>query len=72
MQVWYVSIMHNWDYPKDQNLKQDEVWYLERILTHGITNEKIDCSMLERNFDKVKIPPNTRVFFELLLWGKPF
>ena len=64
--------MHNWDYPDNQALRQDEVWYLERLLTHGITNEKIDRAMLERNFDKIKIPDNTRALFELLLWNKPF
>ena len=64
--------MHNWDYPDNENLKQDEVWYLERLLTHGITDEKIDRAMLERNFDKIKIPENARTFFELLLWDKPF
>ena len=64
--------MHNWDYPINQDLKQNEVWYLERLLTHGITNEKIDRAMLERNFDQLKIPETTRAFFELLLWDKPF
>ena len=64
--------MHNWDYPNDPGLKQDEVWYLERLLTHGITDEKIDRVMLERNFDTIRIPENTRAFFELLLWDKPF
>ena len=64
--------MHNWDYPNHPKLNQDEVWYLERLLTHGITDEKIDHVMLERNFDKLKIPDHTRAFFELLLWGRPF
>ena len=64
--------MHNWDYPQDQQTKQNEVWYLERLLTHGITNEKIDRAMIERNFDGIKIPENTRAFFELLLGNKPF
>lgn len=67
-----IRCMHNWDYPKNHYLKQDEVWYLERLLTHGITDEKIDRAMLERNFDVIKIPENTRIFFELLLWNKPF
>lgn len=64
--------MHNWDYPQDQRIQQNEVWYLERLLTHGITDEKIDRAMLERNFAAIKIPENTRAFFELLLWNKPF
>lgn len=64
--------MHNWDYPKNKKLKENEVWYLERLLTHGITDEKIDRAMLERNFDLIKIPEHTRAFFELLLWNKLF
>ena len=64
--------MHNWDYPRDEAMIHNEIWYLERLLTHGITNEKIDRAMLERNFDAIKIPEHTRAFFELLLWNKPF
>ena len=64
--------MHNWDYPADQQIKQNEVWYLERLLTHGITNEKVNRAMIERNFHAIKIPEHTRAFFELLLWNKPF
>lgn len=64
--------MHNWDYPNTEELKQDEVWYLQRLLTYGLGGEKIDRKMLLRNFDAIKIPEDTRVFFELLLWNKPF
>lgn len=64
--------MHNWDYPKTKKLKNNEVWYLERLLIYGLNKEKIDRGMLERNFNKIKIPDNTRAFLELLLWNKPF
>lgn len=64
--------MHNWDYPRDPALTQNEGWYLERLLTYGIGDEKIDRAALERNFDTIKIPDHTRAFFELLLWNKPF
>ena len=55
--------MHNWDYPKTKNLKNNEVWYLERLLTYGLNKEKINREMLERNFNKIKIPDNTRTFW---------
>lgn len=64
--------MHNWDYGKSDALKKDEVWYLERLLTYGLNGEKISRAMLIRNFDKIKIPPETRRFLELLLWNKAF
>ena len=64
--------MHNWDYPKTKNLKDNEAWYLERLLIYGLNKEKINRAMLERNFNKIKIPDNTRAFLELLLWNKPF
>ena len=59
--------MHNWDYPKTPDLKVNEAWYLERLLTYGTGGEKIDRAMLERNFAQLKIPEYTRVFLELLL-----
>lgn len=66
--------MHNWDYKKTKRskLKENEVWYLERLLTYGIGDEKINRAMLERNFTKLNIPEHTKDFFELLLWNKPF
>ena len=64
--------MHNWDYPKNEDLLKNEIWYLERMLNFGLGGEKIKRDTLLRNIDKIKIPKNTRVFLELLLWDKPF
>lgn len=64
--------MHNWDYPKTEDLIKNKVWYLERLLTFGLNGEKIDKELLEKNFEKIKIPEDTRAFLELLLWNKPF
>lgn len=65
--------MYNWDYPKDdQDLKKDAKWFLERLLTYGTAGEKIDRALLERHFKELIIPDDTRAFFELLLWSKPF
>lgn len=64
--------MYNWDYPKTKNLKQNEKWYLERLLTFGLNGEKIEKDVLEKNFAKINIPKNTKAFLELLLWNKQF
>ena len=64
--------MHNWDYPTTKDLLKNEVWHLERILNFGLGKEKIKRSMLERNFNKIKIPKDTRAFLELLLWDRQF
>lgn len=64
--------MHNWDYPKQKNIKKDDKWFLERALTYGPGGEKIDKDALKRHFKDLRIPEHTRAFFELLLWNKPF
>lgn len=64
--------MHNWDYPKDENLKKDEKWHLERLLNYGLNGEKLDRALVEKHLPTLNIPENTRAFLELLLWKKPF
>ena len=65
--------MHNWDYPKDDEaLQKNATWYFERLQTYGTAGEKIDRDLLERHFKDLMIPEDTRAFFELLLWSKPF
>ena len=64
--------MHNWDYPKQDNTKRDEKWRLERLLTYGFDNDKINKNALKKHWNELKIPLHTKVFFELLLWNKPF
>ncbi len=63
--------MHNWDYPKTSP-PADETWRLERLLTYGLNGEKIKQETLEKYFDQLKIPEDTRAFLELLVWQKPF
>ena len=67
-----LNCMHNWDYQKTRDQNTDPVWYLERMLTYGLGEEKLDRALLERHFTEIKIPEDTRAFFELLLWNKPF
>jgi len=66
--------MHNWDYPKtkEQALRADKIWYLERLLTYGLGGEKIDRHILEENFTRLHIPEHTKAFLELILWNKAF
>jgi len=64
--------MHNWDYPKNKNTKKNEKWFLERLLTYGFGEEKIDKELLKRHFNNLRIPEHAKAFFELLLWNKPY
>jgi hypothetical protein len=64
--------MHNWDYPKDTDFKQDPVWYLERMINYGLNGAKLERTMVEQYLPKLNIPDDTRAFSELLLWNKPF
>ncbi len=65
--------MHNWDYPKTIEAEpHNEKWRMERLLTFGLTNEKIDRVALERNFHSLAMPDDTRAFLELLLWDRVF
>jgi hypothetical protein len=59
--------MHNWDYPKQNNAKDDDKWRLEQMLTYGQGKEKIDKNILKKHFHDLHIPENTRAFYELLL-----
>ncbi len=66
---------HVWDYSKEAYQKQaaaNPAWHLERLLTYGAGGEKLDKNLLLKHFNALHIPENTRVFFELLLWNKPF
>lgn len=64
-----------WDYNKTEYEKQaaaDPIWKLERLINYGLGEEKIDKELLKQFLPKLRIPENRRVFFELLLWNKPF
>lgn len=67
--------MKMWDYTKTEYEKQaaaDPIWKLERLINYGLGEEKIDKEILKKFLPKLRIPENRRVFFELLLWNKPF
>lgn len=67
--------MYNWDYNLKNIDERDEqfiIWKLERLVNYGLGEEKIDAKLLEKYFNKIKIPENTRAFLELLLWKKPY
>lgn len=64
-----------WDYDKKEYEKQakaDPIWHLERLINYGLGKEKLDRNLLIKNFNKLKIPENRRVFLELILWDKKF
>lgn len=64
-----------WDYGKTEYQKQamaDPVWHLERLINHGLGEERIDRKLLEKHLVELKIPEDRRFFLELLLWNKKF
>lgn len=64
-----------WDYQQkeyDKQAKADPVWYLERLINHGLEGKKIERNMLEKHFAELRIPEDRRAFLELLLWNKKF
>ena len=67
--------MNVWDYDikkADQNTEQFIVWKLERLINYGLGDEKINENLLKKYWDKIKMPENTRILFDFLLWGKHF
>jgi len=64
--------MHNWDYPQKDDMKKDDKWFLQWLLMYGFGGEKVDKDILKKYFREINIPENTRAFFELLLWNKPY
>lgn len=64
-----------WDYTKSEYEKQakaDLVWHLERLINHGLGEEKINPKILREHLYELKIPEDRRAFLELLLWNKAF
>jgi len=68
--------MHNWDYRIQKGWKPgtdaEWVWYLERMINHGMGKEKLPARELKKYFHQIKITPNTKAFLELILWEKPY
>jgi hypothetical protein len=64
-----------WDYDDKSYKKQatkDPVWHLERLINHGLGNEKLSKTLLKTHLTKLNIPEKRRTFLELLLWDKQF
>lgn len=63
-----------WDYDEKNYKKQaqsDPAWRLERLINHGLGDEKLDRELLKKYLPGLRIPEDRRVFLELLVWGKP-
>lgn len=63
-----------WDYPDVEYRKQaaaDPVWHLERLINHGLGDEKLDRELLKQFLPELHIPEDRRAFLELLIWDKP-
>ena len=54
-------------YPEDYKL-----WRLTQLINYGLDGEKLDKKEIIKAWPKIedKIDPNTKIFFNFLLWGK--
>ena len=67
--------MQIWDYDtskQDLNSESWQLWKLQRQLDYGLGEEKLSRVMLEKYWDQLKMPDETRTFLELILWQKHF
>jgi len=73
--VSYYTTVMTWDYDKKEYNKQarnDPAWHYERLINYGLGGQKLNKAELTKVLPKLKIPPQRRLFLELLLWNKPF
>lgn len=62
-----------WDYAEKEETKQaaaDPKWFLERLINHGLKDQKIDRALLTRYFTELNMPDDRRVFLAAILWDK--
>lgn len=58
---------------KKENPKEYRLWRLTQLINYGLDEgEKLDKKELIDAWPKIKdrLDPNTKVYFEYLLWGK--
>lgn len=68
----YNKSMVLWDYNKKilEKSKQGKILLLERLINYGPGQEKIKLSEVKKNWNLLKLWPERKRFFELLLWKK--
>lgn len=64
--------MFLWDYDKKtlRKSKEGQILLLERLINYGPGVQKIKLSEVEKYWNKLKLWPERKRFFELLLWKK--
>jgi len=64
--------MFLWDYDinKLKKTKSGRLLILERMINFGPGEEKIKLSMVKKYWNQLKLIPNRKRLFELLIWGK--
>ena len=68
--------MNNWSVDtkkfKKENPEKYEIWRLSQLINYGLGKEKLDKKEVKSLWPQLKnkIDPNTKVYFEYLLWGK--
>jgi hypothetical protein len=64
-----------WDYTDEAYQTQaaaDERWHVERLLRHGLGDERINPQLLKKYWKELRMPENMRAFLALLLWDEKF
>jgi len=68
--------MHNWSIDekkfKKENPKEYKLWRLSQLINYGLGKTKLNKNEIKKRWPilKTQIDPNTKVYFEYLLWGK--
>lgn len=65
--------MYNWSTDTNKLQKKDPnayaIWKLEQLINFGLTNEKIQLSLLKKYWTQIQIDPARRKFLELFVHG---
>lgn len=68
--------MYNWSTDekkfKKENPEKYKIWRISQLINYGLGKEKLNKKDVKNLWPqlKEKIDPNTKIYFEYLLWGK--
>lgn len=68
--------MFNWSVDtkkfKKENPKEYRLWKITQLINYGLDGEKLNKKEVVKAWTKIadRIDPNTKTFFEYLLWGE--
>jgi len=68
--------MYNWSIDEEKFKKESpkayKLWRLTQLINYGLDGEKLDRKEVKKAWPKIKnkIDPNTKSYFEYILWDK--